>query len=866
MFFLFVVSGIFFGEKSGFHPCLKDVRDYGAFETPIRDDFLVNDDTTGFIWQSTQGMDVDSSGNRFILIGDYRGGYLFPFLYIFDSSENPVAGPIKIGNYAEKMEMAVSPDGKALVAWSDNYYIWIAIYDAQGNEVLSPVPIDSGVSGYYLDVASNGLGEYAVAYDSSSGDEPKFVRINASGNPVSSFLYSGASARNLRISMDNSGNVVMVWYYYDSGLGSYETYYCLVDASGTVVAEGIASSVSTGSQYYPDVWMDEENGDFWIAWLDTRTAYYDIYLRHFDSSGSPTDVEALVNDGGAGTVSYSWPHVSLDGSSGWGFVVGWADDRNGDRDVYIQRYDATGTPSGTNIKVNSDIGYGQSSVFVGVGANGDWGVLWEDERYETEIAFIRFFLPDGTSPHAEFPVDENKGSRLQMYASCGLDDEGGIIVWMDTRYSWNGDIFAQLIDTLGNPVGTNFIVADDTTGEAYSPDVTVNGGTAVIIWVDTRSGSYHLYGQRYGMDGTPYGSNFQISRASLASSIYGVAADRNGNFAAVWHRNDDNIMLRRYNNAGIPLTDTIVVNDVRDNAGYPDVAMDPNGNFVVVWNDWHADGTYDVYMQLFDSTGNRIGTNITVVDRTADVYLPRVARSRAGFVVVWADMVDGGWKIYAQRYQNNGNPVGTPFPVSSDTIPSMIFYWNLWYWSYGVPAAVTIDSLGNFLVGWITAGDQGDPDFVVRGFYSDGTPMGPEVIVNNEPVGDETQLTLGNSAIASYGNKVLLAWGDARRYKGIDIYAELNTFDLAGIGKNVVERRGTIFSERYTVSFYMDRTSEVRVTVYNLSGRAVYHTSGILEAGTHTFTWKPRNLPSGVYFVVIDKGNEKEVRKAIYLR
>ncbi len=872
MVVLFFALGdlVLWGEEVDVHPSHVE-RAYlsSTFGSPIRDDFLVNDDSTGFLTQYNRMVDVDSSGYTYILMEDARAGLYSLFLYILDPSGSVSAGPVKIGTNTDDAGIAVSPDGKALVAWEDGELVWIAMYDRSGNELVSPTVIDSGITAYELDVAANENGEYAVAFDTDGNENPKVWRIDSNGNPVSSFLYAGVESDHVRVSMDNSGNIVLVWDYYNSASTSDDVYFCLIDNTNTLVTEGDVSSVLTNTQTYPDVWMDPQTGEFWIVWLDARTSYYDVYMRYFDASGTPTASEEIVNDGASGTVCALWPHVSIDGASGWGFAVCWIDDRNGEYDVYAQRFDAGGAPIGGNLKVNSDIGYSQRSAFVGTGSNGHHAFAWEDERNAgTALLYARLFQPDGTSPNPEFAVDKNEGSLLQMCASCGIERNGGIIAWMDTRYSSWGDIFAQFIDTLGNLIGNNILVADDTTGEAYNPDVAVGGGSAIIVWVDNRNGSYLLYGQRYGLDGTPYGSNFQISKADLDAPIYGVSADRDGNFAVVWMRHDNNIMLRRYNNAGIPLTDTIVVNDVRDNAGYPDVAMDPDGNFVVVWNDWNADGTYDVYMQLFDSTGSRIGSNVTVIDRTGDVYLPRVARSRAGFVVVWADWVEGCWKIYAQIYQNNGNPIGTPFPVSSDSIPSWILWNNIFYYYYtlGSIAGITMDSLGNFIVGWITAGDHGDPDFVIRGFYADGTPVGPEVIVNNEPSGDEEQWTLGNSAMSSCGDLLLLTWGDARRWKGLDIYAELNTFDLAGVKRVSREKIGRIFFQKYTTSFTLNHVSRVNVRVCDVSGRIVYRASSVMEPGTHTFTWTPKNKASGVYFIVIDTGEERKVEKAVYLR
>ena len=122
----------------------------------------------------------------------------------------------------------------------------------------------------------------------------------------------------------------------------------------------------------------------------------------------------------------------------------------------------------------------------------------------------------------------------------------------------------------------------------------------------------------------------------------------------------------------------------------PNIATDSSGNFTIVWDDgrnikipFGGSGTNgDIYGQRYDSRGIPIGENFRISDDSLDNNIsfasqifPRVAMNKAGkFVVTWVDTRPKGtpsdptvpteFNIYAQRFDSNGNPIGSNFLVS----------------------------------------------------------------------------------------------------------------------------------------------------------------------------------------------------------
>ncbi|NJN85694.1 MAG: hypothetical protein HC881_04460 [Leptolyngbyaceae cyanobacterium SL_7_1] len=102
------------------------------------------------------------------------------------------------------------------------------------------------------------------------------------------------------------------------------------------------------------------------------------------------------------------------------------------------------------------------------------------------------------------------------------------------------------------------------------------------------------------------------------------------------------------------------------------IARDSAGNFVVVWESDGQDGSQTgIYAQRFDSNGNPLGSEFRVNSFTSGFQRdPDVAMDVAGnFVITWqgdGEVVEGDdTGVYAQRYSNTGAALGDPILVSS---------------------------------------------------------------------------------------------------------------------------------------------------------------------------------------------------------
>ncbi len=154
----------------------------------------------------------------------------------------------------------------------------------------------------------------------------------------------------------------------------------------------------------------------------------------------------------------------------------------------------------------------------------------------------------------------------------------------------------------------------------------------------------------------------------------------------------------------------------------PSVACLPNDGFVVVWTERdtyvapHA-GRFGVFGRRFNASGTPAGTEFALESSQApadDIDSGSVCRGpNDGFVVVW-NSITPFESTDAQRYDDQGQPVGTAFPLNAGNEP------------------VCCGGDSGFVVSWWRSGIPGGrgPNVTAQRFSATGAIVGTEFIVN----------------------------------------------------------------------------------------------------------------------------------------
>jgi len=564
--------------------------------------------------------------------------------------------------------------------------------------------------------------------------------------------------------------------------------------------------LSVARQESPAICADS-SGNYIIVWDDRRNGYFDIYAQRYSNDGTALGSNFKVND----DIGSTWrlnPSISADVKGN--FIIVWRDTRNGNSDIYAQRFASDGSALGSNFKVNNDIGSeGQSNPSISVNSSGNYIIVWDDERNGYSDIYAQLYSKDGTALESNFKVNDDQGSDRQNYPSISVDGSGNFfIVWQDNR-NGNDDIYAQRFACDGIALGSNFKVNDDQGSERQNyPSISADGsGYIIITWYDVRNSDGDIYAQRYSGDGTTLGTNFQVNDdiVSAWQCYPSISADGSGNFIISWidARNDNiDIYVQRYSSNGIALGINYMVNDDQgsERQNYPSISADDSGNFIITWQDGrniYTEG--DIYAQRYSNDGTALENNFKVNDDIGSEGQGSAAISvddSGNFIIVWDDERNGfeNGDIYAQRYSMDGIAQGSNFKVNDDQD-----------YTHQSSPSFSMDGSGNFIITW-EDGRNGTSDIYAQRYSSDGTVQGSNFKVNNDQL-DESQ-TQPCISVDDSGN-FIIAWVDR---ENDDIYAQRYSSDGTAQGSNFMVNDDQGDTWQYEPSISVDGNGNIIIT------------------------------------------------------
>jgi hypothetical protein len=254
---------------------------------------------------------------------------------------------------------------------------------------------------------------------------------------------------------------------------------------------------------------------------------------------------------------------------------------------------------------------------------------------------------------------------------------------------------------------------------AYFPD-----GKGVAVWEDERNGEWEICAQLLTAEGLPSGANVRLIRSTsfLDQRQPRLAVNASGKLAIVWNEVESaSIYAMVLNSSLTPLVNKFKLND---NSGtnavnLPVVTVLSSGQFVAVWEDSRSGA--NIYGQIIDDAGNRIGVNFQVNSSVSSPYriAPDVGASKdTTFAVVWEDARDGRGHSYIRILKNDGTPLYNDLMLESDFL--LAYQFN--------PQVEFIKGKG-YLAGWISNRD-GNQSTYAQIISAASVPVDTSVRVN----------------------------------------------------------------------------------------------------------------------------------------
>jgi hypothetical protein len=229
------------------------------------------------------------------------------------------------------------------------------------------------------------------------------------------------------------------------------------------------------------------------------------------------------------------------------------------------------------------------------------------------------------------------------------------------------------------------------------------------------------------------------------------------------------------------------INTTTRNAQYDsDSATNSGGESVVVWTDTYGDGSpghpydLDIRAQRYNSFGSRLGTEIVVAYTPLLEYSPSVAISDTGqFVVSYTQAVGNDTNVLAQRFDANGNLVGSPIQVGAGTFAES-------------DSDVAMDRYGDFVVSYTRNTNNNNPDIFAKQYNAAGQ------LLNVINVAISGVAETHSSVAMTPDGRFDVAWEQAYSATDHDIFARRYSASGGLLGTDIV-----------AISTAMDQTPDI---------------------------------------------------------
>jgi Ca2+-binding RTX toxin-like protein len=327
--------------------------------------------------------------------------------------------------------------------------------------------------------------------------------FTATGTPLGTefLINSNAASEQLEAVCAGlpGGGFVVAWTTGDATQdGSYEAIKAQIfDASGLKIgSEFLVNSLSINSQLRPTV-TALATGGFVVGWHTSMPVaggtFGDVKAQIFSNTGSKIGTEFLVNSITTGV--QDWPGFSA--LSNGNFIATWASGTSDSSDIKAQLFNSNGTKIGTEFGVASAISGGQFGQKAAGLPDGGFVVVWytSDTTQDGNGYAIKaqFFSAAGAKVGPERLVNTTVAGDQGDPDVAVLADGTVLVSWSQTTISTgvtagNSAIAAQILDSSGNRIGSEFLIENNTLNLEHSPKiVALSSGGYAAVWDDLRN-------------------------------------------------------------------------------------------------------------------------------------------------------------------------------------------------------------------------------------------------------------------------------------------------------------------------------------------------------------------------------------------
>jgi hypothetical protein len=484
-----------------------------------------------------------------------------------------------------------------------------------------------------------------------------------------------------------------------------------------------------------------------------------------------------------------------------------------------------------------------------------------------------------------------------------------------------GVLYSQLVNDLKVNLDTSLSVPK------YNAKVSSNeSGNTVVVWEETGNSKANVLAQIFDNSFTRVGGNFVINNIPNLSVESRVAVRKDGSFGVIWVDGSvtnpyrARIFFKIYNKNGIEISPSIIVNDSLKNFN-PRLAIqcDYLNRFIVAFDNATPSGASpDIYFQIVDSSGSKVGNNVKV-NQVHSLGNPSIGVQRSGcFLIAWEGYITAvpRFDLFCQMFSSDGTPIGSNLQlndVESDTLDNQS------------KPDIAVDSVGNFVVSFsetpystgverikyqrldkngvkigsnkllngiyyssfVDSDKQGNLVFQLNFDGSSGYIHNLRVDKNNIYIGNYFLVTnqfpnilKAGTDICLINNKIINVWLDTRLGIQPQIYMNVRSFlnpdsvvsvhsisteipDEYELGQNYPNP----FNPATKINFALPKQGLVTLKIYDITSREVQTlVNEVKRAGFYSVDFNGSTLASGVYFYRIQSGNFNDTKRFVLIK